>query len=241
MAYQTTFSRYEIKFLLDEAKYERILSEIGPRMEQDAWGKTTVRNLYYDTPSYRLCRRSLEKPVYKEKLRLRSYGRVTGTETVFAELKKKYKHRVYKRRLPLPEEKAVPWLGGETPAPVSSQIAEEIDAVLAFYREMRPTVFLSYDREAFYSRESRDFRLTFDRNVLYRCEDLSLQKEAWGTPLLPEGRVLMELKCAGGIPLWMAELLSRERIYKTSFSKYGTAFCQFILPQKQKSGGFFYE
>ena len=42
-------------------------------------GKTTVRNIYYDTDTYLLVRRSIEKPVYKEKLRIRSYEQANQT------------------------------------------------------------------------------------------------------------------------------------------------------------------
>ena len=45
----------------------------------------------------------------------------------------------------------------------------------------------------------------------------------------------MEIKCSGGIPLWMTQVLSREKIFKSSFSKYGTAYQTLIYPQLQKS------
>ena len=95
-------------------------------------------------------------------------------------------------------------------------------------------VFLSYEREAFYSKDRSDFRVTFDDTILCRQEDLSLESEAYGTPILPEGMVLMEIKCSGGIPLWMTHVLSEEQIYKTSFSKYGTAYKTLIYPNLRK-------
>jgi hypothetical protein len=73
--------------------------------------------------------------------------------------------------------------------------------------------------------------VTFDDNILCRQEDLSLGSEVYGTAILPEGMVLMEIKCSGGIPLWMTKILSEEHIYKTSFSKYGTAYQTMIFPQ----------
>lgn len=231
MASQTVFKRYELKYMLTLEQKERVLAAMVPYMALDAYGRTTIRNLYYDTDTYLLIRRSIEKPVYKEKLRIRSYHRAEEDGGVYVELKKKYKHVVYKRRILLPNGAATAWLAGETPAPRPTQIAREIDYVLAHYGTLRPRVFLSYEREAYYSHDGTDFRVTFDDAVLCRQEDLSLTCGVYGTPILPEGQVLMEIKCSGGIPLWMTEVLSRERIYKTSFSKYGTAYRTLIFPQ----------
>jgi len=114
---------------------------------------------------------------------------------------------------------------------MDTQISEEIDYFMDYYETLHPVVFLSYEREAFYSKDKSDFRVTFDDTILCRQEDLSLESEVYGTPLLPEGKVLMEIKCSGGIPLWMAHVLSAEHIYKTSFSKYGTAYQTMILPK----------
>jgi len=224
MPYQTVFKRYELKYTLTKAQKQQLLAEISPHITRDRYGRTTVRNLYYDTDDYRLIRHSLEKPVYKEKLRLRSYERVADTDPVFVELKKKYEGVVYKRRLSLPMEEALSWLGGGD-LPRDAQIAREIDYFLHFYPGLHPTVYLSYQREAYHS---GDFRITFDENLLARTTDLSLDREPYGTPLLEEDLVLLELKCNGGIPLWMTQFLTREHIYKTPFSKYGMAYQQLI-------------
>jgi len=205
-----------------------------PHMHPDEYGKTTIRNLYYDTDTYLLIRRSIEKTNYKEKLRIRSYSRASADSTVFAELKKKYNDVVYKRRLSLPNQEAMEWLSGEKSLAKHTQISNEIDYFLRFYGTLHPTVFLSYDREAYYSNDDTDFRVTFDDNILCRQTDLSLESEAYGTPILPENKVLMELKCSGGIPIWMTDILSREKLYKTSFSKYGMAYRTLIFPQTNK-------
>ena len=230
MAFQTVFRRYELKYMLTREQKEIILEAIGPHMKLDKYGKTTIRNIYPDTPSYRVIRRSIEKPLYKEKLRIRSYAQATRDSTVFVELKKKYEGVVYKRRLPLCERDAMAWVCGEHPCPVTTQISREIDYFIDFYGGLSPTVFLSYEREAYYERGGGDFRVTFDENILSRQSDISLCSEVYGPPILPEDKVLMELKCSGGIPLWMIDTLSRERIYKTSFSKYGTAYSTLIFP-----------
>lgn len=234
--YQTVFKRYELKYMLTVSQKEKILKAMEPYMKPDKFGQTTIRNLYFDTDTYRLIRRSLEKPVYKEKLRLRSYKRPTATDEVFAELKRKYNGVVYKRRIALCEKEAIKWLVGHKSRPVDTQISREIDYFLEFYGELHPTVFLSYDRQAFYSKNDPNFRVTFDENILARDTDLSLESDVYGKSLLEEGKVLMEIKCAGGIPLWMTEILTAERIYKTSFSKYGTAYQNEIFPKLHVAG-----
>lgn len=231
MAFQTVFKRYELKYLLTPGQKEILLAAMEPYMKPDQYGRTTIRNLYYDTDSWLLIRRSIDKPIYKEKLRIRSYSRADSGSTVFVELKKKYQSVVYKRRISLPNREAMAWLSGERHCKKHTQIAREIDYFLSYYQTLRPTVFLSYERQAYYATDGSDFRVTFDDRILCRRDDLSLESEVYGTQLLPEGKILMEIKCAGGIPLWMTQVLSKERIYKTSFSKYGTAYQTLIFPQ----------
>ena len=231
MAFQTVFKRYELKYMLTPEQKEKLLQAMQPYMQPDKYGRTTIRNIYFDTDSYRLIRRSMEKPAYKEKLRIRSYAQATEGSTVFVELKKKYDGIVYKRRIALPQNDAMAWICREGECPVNTQISREIEYFMDFYGKPKPTVFLSYEREAYFEKNGGDFRVTFDDNILCRQTDISLCSPAYGAPILPEGKVLMELKCAGGIPLWMAQVLSREKIYKTSFSKYGTAYSTLIFPE----------
>ena len=230
MAYQTIFKRYEIKYLLTTAQKNAILQAMEPHMVLDQYGRTTIRNIYFDTDNYRLIRHSIEKPAYKEKLRIRSYIKAAPDTPVFVELKKKYDSIVYKRRMALPEDEAMNWLCGAFSRKSDSQIASEINYLLDYYQTLRPTVFLSYEREAYYARDGSDFRVTFDDHILCRQTDLSLTADVGGTSLLPKNMVLMEIKTSGGIPLWMTEVLSREKLYKTSFSKYGTAYQTIIFP-----------
>lgn len=231
MAFQAIFKRYELKYMLTAEQKEKVLAAMAPYMKLDKYGRTTIRNIYYDTDTYLLVRRSIGKPVYKEKLRIRSYSRAEPDSSVFVELKKKYKHVVYKRRISLPEKEAMEWAAGQSGCHKHTQISEEIGYFLEYYRTLRPAAFLSYEREAFYAKDGSDFRVTFDDTILCRLEDLSLQSEVYGKPILPEGKVLMEIKCSGGIPLWMTHVLTEEHIYKTSFSKYGTAYQTMISPQ----------
>lgn len=234
MAFQTVFQRYELKYLITPEQKDTILLEAAPFMKADKYGNTTVRNIYFDTDDFRLIRHSVEKPVYKEKLRIRSYSKADKDSTVFIEIKKKYEGIVYKRRVALTEQEALFWINGHKKPPFRTQITDEIDYFLDFYPGLHPTVFLSYEREAYYGKNDDGFRITFDKNVLFRTDGLTLEKEASGVPLLPENRVLMEIKCAGAVPMWMVNILSREKIYKTSFSKYGTAYTEHIFPAVMK-------
>ena len=232
MSYQTVFKRYELKYLLSCQQRSLLSQAMQPHMSLDQYGHTTIRNVYYDTDNYRLVRHSIEKPVYKEKLRVRSYCRARPDAPVFVELKKKYQSVVYKRRLALPERDAIDWLcAGNAPAG-RSQIEAEVEYFRQYYQTLRPVVFLSYEREAFYALDGGDFRVTFDENILARQDALSLEADVWGQPLLRENQVLMEIKTSGGIPLWMTRFLSGQRIFKTSFSKYGTAYQKMILGRK---------
>ena len=232
MGNQMVFQRYEIKYLMDRRQRDAVLRAMEPYMSMDEYGHSSIRNIYYDTPNCRLIRESLEKPVYKETLRVRGYGPAAAGDPVFVELKKKYRDVVYKRRISLPQAQAEACLSGKMHLP-DSQIGREIAYVLDFYRELAPAVFLSYEREAFFERDGGDLRVTFDENIRYRRTELTLDSDAWGTPLLKPDQVLMELKASGALPLWMVRVLSQQKIYKTSFSKYGTAYQDIFLTERK--------
>ena len=228
MEYQNVFKRYEIKYMLDPHQKEMVLAAMAPYMEPDEFGHTTIRNLYYDTDSYRLARTSIEKPEYKEKLRVRSYSETGPDSPVFVELKKKYDSVVYKRRISLPEKSAEGWLAKRQSPGSETQITREIDYFVGYYGTLKPVACISYERDAYRGREI-DLRITFDRNILTRSEDMNLS-DVWGRSLLPEGMTLMEVKCPGSMPLWLTRVLTREKIFRTSFSKYGTAYQTVIYP-----------
>lgn len=237
MAYQTIFKRYEIKYLLDTRQKEQLLHIMEPYMALDKYGHSTIRNIYYDTNTYRLIRKSLEKPSYKEKLRVRSYTKADENSDVFVELKKKYQSVVYKRRIMMHEQQALNWLCGKEASPQQTQISREIDYFCSFYKTLHPVVFLSYERDAFCPLDGGDFRITFDENILYREDALSLESDTYGTSILGDGQILMELKTSGGIPLWMVHFLTSQKIRKTSFSKYGTAYHMMMT---KTTGGIMY-
>ena len=231
------FQRHELKFLLTEEQRSQLEAAFAEGMVPDPHGESTICNVYYDTPDYRLIRTSLEKPVYKEKLRLRSYGPAAPEDEVFLELKKKYKGVVYKRRVSLPLRAAEDYFAGCAPLPELGQIGREIEYFRKFYGTLLPALYLCYYRTAYFSRESTDLRVTFDRNIGWRQEGVSLASPAGGRQVLPEGYSLMEIKAAAAIPLWLAELLSRIHIRQTSFSKYGEAYKTILAGTRQKQYG----
>ncbi len=237
MDYLNTFKRYEIKYILTSSERNDLCRLMDGRMKIDRYGHTTIRNIYYDTDNYRIIRSSLEKPLYKEKLRVRSYGRIKEDDNVFIELKKKYESVVYKRRIALPERMAYEWLAKGGPRPVRSQIADEIGYFRDFYEGLRPSVFLSYEREAYTPEDQSDLRITLDSNIIARNYDLSLLCGVYGGNVIDRDLTVLEVKTSGSMPLWLIRFLNENGIHKTSFSKYGMCYMNLIRLQNDFSKG----
>lgn len=222
MAVQLTFKRYEIKYLLTSEQHDRLRILMDRYMVPDEWGPSTVCNVYYDTPSRLLVRRSAEHPDYKEKIRVRSYGIRKPDDPVFVELKKKFDGVVYKRRCTMTTERAAALLAGK--GDPQSQIEREIDFTCRRYGGLEPAFFIAYDREAFYAADDHEFRMTFDRRVRSRQHDLRLDVSDEAEQYLDDDLILLEVKAGGAVPLWLVEFLSGEGLYKVSFSKVGMAW-----------------
>lgn len=229
-----TFKRYEKKYMLCPEKCRLLLARIGAYIEPDDYPQSTVCSLYYDSEDYRLIRHSIDRPVYKEKLRLRSYGVPRDGDAVFVELKKKYKGVVFKRRAVMPAAEAEAYLAGKAAPAEDSQMLREIGWVLRENR-LSPRVFIASARRSYRGREDRELRITFDENIRWREKELSLTAGSHGEPLLEDGAVLMEIKIPGAAPLWLARALSELEIFPCSFSKYGTCYTRNILA-KQAEG-----
>lgn len=217
---QSIFERYEIKYLLTKKQYNEVLRYINLYLDDDKYGDSTIQSIYFDTDSNFLIRSSIDKSYYKEKLRLRSYGIADENKEVFLEIKKKYNHKVYKRRINIKEKDAFIFLNKYNPD-CDNQIAKEISYMKYYYKDLKPKMLLIYDRKAFYK---EDLRVTFDTNIRYRIDDLSLSKGLYGNKVLDDDFVLMEIKTSSSIPLWLVKVLSENKIYKTSFSKYKEAY-----------------
>ena len=223
-----TFKRYEKKYLLSARKFELLWERLREHLVPDLFFQSTVCSIYYDSDDFSLIRHSLDRPVYKEKLRLRSYNVPKPDGAVFVELKKKFRGVVYKRRVQMSAAAAESYLAGQTRPDEDGQILREIDYFLHTH-PVSPKVYIACEREAWVDREEPELRITFDRNLRWRDTDLHLTAGSEGAPLLDEGEVLMEIKIPGAAPLWLAHLLSELEIFPTSFSKYGTCYRQDLL------------
>lgn len=220
---QEIFKRYEKKYILEEPQYLALMSRIVTKMAADNYGLHTISNIYFDTEDFELIRSSIEKPEYKEKLRLRCYGRAEENSPVFVELKKKYDGIVYKRRVEMNLKDARKYLYYGIYPEQDNQIIREIDYAVNRYN-LKPAAAISYDRIAFYGNEDSELRVTFDHNIRCRNDSLDLSKGAFGTPLLKQGQMLMEVKIPGAMPMWMSRLFAEFAVYPVSFSKYGTYY-----------------
>ena len=223
MTIQTVFERTEKKYILTLSQRRRLLEVISRYIKPDEYGESTVCSLYFDTDDSRLIRHSMEKPVYKEKLRLRSYSTPKRDSNVFLELKKKYNGVVYKRRQTLKYTQAMDYIR-EGIMPNDSQIMREIDWAMQYYPGIAPKMFIAYDRTAFYSKTDHELRITFDRNVRFRTDNLDLAKGHYGERILDANLCIMEIKALSAMPLWLTQALSDLKIFPGSFSKYGTAY-----------------
>jgi len=236
-AAQTTatmvFRRYEKKYMLNKKQYNVLISEIRKHAHDDEFGKTISQNLYLDTENYELIQTSLEKPLYKEKLRLRSYGVPKSKDSpVFLELKKKYNGVVYKRRAELTLQEADRYLyHGIYPKDRDCQILRELSFSLQKYRPV-PKAYLSYERFSLIDNDDPELRITFDRDLTCRDYDLRLEKGSYGDKILDEDYYLMEIKTINSIPLWLTKALSETGAFPTTYSKYGTYYANCLTEQK---------
>lgn len=228
------FNRKEIKYLITDEDKVALFSIIEKYMNCDAYnkdGKTySICNLYLDTESDELIRKSLEKPFFKEKIRLRSYGKVSLTDNVFLESKKKFDGVVNKRRTTFVLQDAYEYFENgniiENPK-MNKQVMKEINYIMNMYN-LKPRVFISYDRLAFFEKNNSDFRLTLDTNIQTRRDNLRLDYDIYGNQLLQPGQWIMEAKAFKAFPLWFVHFLSERKIFQTSFSKYGTEYRNYI-------------
>lgn len=292
-AYSSVFKRVEKKYRIGAAERAAVEAAAGGPMAVDAYGRTRITSLYLDTPERSMIARSVEKPLYKEKLRLRAYGDAAGValmgafgagpivrepgglplsdgevETrvaaglqvpgaaaalpVFFGIKKKFKGIVYKRRLALTlpaalafvsglpyEQACARWplsdaaLAAAALSPVTRQIARELEAAMDRWLPLVPSMGIACDRvawayrpEMFQEREGdelfdSELRITFDDCLEYL--DCHRFRSPW-RPIIESSESVMEIKSAGPYPPWLVEVLSVERIYPASFTKYGNAY-----------------
>ena len=233
------FKRIEKKYLLTLEQYDAFFGMIGDKIIPDVHGKSTIQSLYLDTPDFRLIRASIDakdykESVYKEKLRLRSYGVPNDDSKVFLEIKKKFKGVVYKRRVSMRMSAAIDYFENGV-MPKDSQIMREIDYAMHYYGHPKPAALLCYEREAYYIKDMPNHRITFDTGVRYRDFSLDLRLGNKGEVIQPPNTVLMEIKTDGAMPLWLSAALNQCKIYPATFSKYGTAYR--LMYQRTREAG----
>lgn len=273
---QDTFARVEKKYVISREQYEWIRQFLAEYTVEDEYGQSTIRNVYYDTPGEEMIRHSIQKPEFKEKVRVRGYGKIGRNDDVFVELKRKYRGIVYKRRVSMPLSEAERFLarrGGqewkknhtfssrkENQSPMTGkgdrsqreegsrseavrkvflpqkerpsqeegdfvhrQILRELEYTRDRY-DLRPNMYIAYDRVALYGKEDRSLRLTFDQRIRNRRQGLTLDGEEPENLYFEQGEVVMEIKCGSAYPLWLCRMLGEQKIYPTSFSKYGAFY-----------------
>lgn len=229
---KNVFERYEKKYLLSTNQYQALLPIIEKNMQIDEYGKYRICNIYYDNESYDIIQHSLQKPDYKEKFRVRSYGRADSGSTVFMELKKKVCGIVYKRRCAVNKELSDEYIAHGIPKD-AGQVMKEIDWAIE-QNNLKPAAYIGYERTAYAGIENKELRVTFDFDIRYRDYDLDLAKGSYGEKVLDDGFVLMEIKIPGAMPLELSHVLSELEIFPTSFSKYGEAYKKFVIGGKTK-------
>ena len=212
-----TFERKEIKYIISKEQHDALLYAARGRMQPDRFGVTRICNIYFDTPDFRLIRESIEKPLYKEKLRLRTYNVPDENSSAFIELKKKFNKMVYKRRETMRYIDAMRFLVNREKPKEPSQIIKEIDWVLDFY-----------DRQAFFGTEDPELRMTFDTNIDFRTDDLNLMCGSHGHSLMDGSRYILELKISNAMPLWLSAIMDELKIYPGSYTKYGNAYKKYL-------------
>lgn len=216
-----TFDRVEKKYLLTKSQYDDLMEILLPHLEKEEYFLSNIYNIYFDNDNYDLINTSIEKPIYKEKLRVRSYYANDENHDVFFEIKKKFKDVVNKRRITISKNNLEAYLNNEY-FDKSNQVFKEIDYCFKHYN-LKKKMFIAYDRYSYYFKDNRYMRVTFDFNLRYRLNDLNLNNGD-GKKYFDEEKYIMEIKILGGMPMWLSDILSKQHIYSTSFSKYGSIY-----------------
>ena len=230
---QSFFKRHEKKYLISKEQYATFQKILSQHMEPDKYGEYLVQNIYFDNEAWDVIRSSTEKPLFKEKMRLRCYNIPDQKSKVFVELKKKFKGIVYKRRVAVPFDEMLSGSVGDVIAAENSQISRELN----FYMErnaVKEKIYIAYRRNAFVEKEQRYFRITFDNDIRFRLERLDFFNPKDGIVLLPKNKILMEVKALGVMPLWLVKLLNENNVFPTAFSKYGKCYTDYIMCKTEK-------
>ena len=220
--YENVFKRVEEKYLLTKEQHQLLFEKINPYLKKDKFPESTICNIYFDNSNNDLIINSLEKPIFKEKLRLRSYQIPELNDEVFLEIKEKYKGIVGKRRIKMTLQNFYDYYENQE-YDKNNQIMKEIDYYFKYYH-LKPVIYIAYDRKSYCSKEDNNLRITIDSNLRSRNEDLRLELGDAGKRYFKEDYYIMEIKTLGAMPLWLVRSLSELQIYPASFSKYGKIY-----------------
>ena len=231
---QEIFKRYEKKYMLNRMQYENLMAEMEKWMVADQYGQHTISNIYFDTSDFELIRQSIEKPEYKEKVRMRGYGTMDEDSMIFLELKKKYDGIVYKHRVTMKLSEVRAYLEDGVMPDVNPQIMKEIDYAFHHYK-LQPKAYVAYDRAAYAGKDNPDLRVTFDKRIRCRNRKLDLAEKDAEVYLLDTDQILMEVKIPGAMPLWMSHVFSENGIYPVSYSKYGTYYKNYLYQEVEEN------
>jgi hypothetical protein len=217
------FQRYEQKYLLNTFQYHEIITVLNEYACKDEYELSKIYSIYYDNDKFGITRNSLNKSVYKEKLRLRSYGIPKVGDVVYLELKKKLKGITYKQRIPMPFTGMEQCLNFRPDNDHFDYIHNEIAWVLNYYKPF-PQFMVCYNRRSFRGTEDKFLRITFDTNIRWRTSGLDFSRGPCGSPLLDEDKYLMEIKVENSIPFYLTARLAGLKIFPFSFSKFRSVY-----------------
>ena len=215
------FERKEVKYILTPKEHQELMTALKDHLKKDKYFKGTNCSIYFDNDEHYIAVHNLEKPLYKEKLRIRSYNVPKSLDdTIFIEIKKKFKGLGNKRRIAVKLKDFYRYLETGELKTDNQQIKSELDYCFKFYN-LKPSLYLAYDRLSYCGKNEPDFRVTFDQNIRSRTTDLKLEHGDEGEKYFKNNEVIMEVKALNSFPLWFVKTLSKLQIYPTSFTKFG--------------------
>ena len=218
---ENIFRRVEEKYFLNKEQYKKLFNEINKYIEKDEYYKSNILNIYFDNNNSELIIRSGDKPIYKDKIRLRSYNVPSMNDDVFLEIKNKFNGITSKRRIKMKLNDFYNYINNGKMN--NSQIMNEIDYLFKYY-DLKPAYFVGYDRLSFKGKENNGLRITLDTNLRSRNDNLKLENGDYGELYFKDDTIIMEIKTLDSMPLWLTSTLSNLKIYPISFSKVGEIY-----------------
>lgn len=229
------FRRVEQKYLITSAQYDALMEALGDKLVKDEYFYNDIYNLYLDAPDHRLIIQSIEKPMYKEKFRVRSYGLAENEDSkVYLEIKKKFDGTSHKRRISMTLGEFYKYMEkGNRPKGANPITLAELDYDFEKYN-LQPSILINYERYSYYFRGNKDLRITFDHNVRYRTKKPDLTNGDDMHPIIDKDMYIMEIKSLDSLPIKLSQLLAKLKIYPRGFSKPKNAYLKSLESAKRK-------